>query len=213
MAKPKATQYKKSIVIGLLLGDGYLYPGGRLQVEQSIKNEEYLNWLYIQLQDLASGPISSVTRIHPKTKKCSYSRRFYTKSLFQDLESIFYMSTTGTGRIKRKKIVPKNLKQFLDPIVLAIWFMDDGGKSQSTPEGAYINATSFSQQERVEIQEAFLRVLNLKINIQKAGGNNQYNSYIPANSYDTFFQIVYPLMKFVPSMLYKLSTILQSLNI
>ena len=85
--------------------------------------------------------------------------------------------------------------------------MDDGGKSQSTPKGAYINATSFSHQERLEIQRALFNVFKLKINIQKAGGNNQYNFYIPADSYFLFYKIVYPLMRFVPSMTYKLSLI------
>ena len=64
------------------------------------------------------------------------------------------------------KIVPKNYEQLLNPILLAVWFMDDGGKSQSTPKAAYINATSFSPEERVQIKKAFLNVFELEINIQ-----------------------------------------------
>ena len=79
---------------------------------------------------------------------------FLYKKIFQDLESLFY---TQVGA-KRKKILPKNIEQLLDPVVLAIWFMDDGGKSQSTVKGAYINATSFSDKERLEIEKAFLHV-------------------------------------------------------
>ena len=195
------TDHQKSIVIGLLLGDGYLYKNGRLQVEQSKEHEEYVIWLHSQLANLTSGEISPVTRVHPKTKRESFSCRFYSKTLFQDLESIFYTTVGG----KRKKVVPKNLEQLLNPTVLAIWFMDDGGKSQSTPKAAYINATSFSHEERLQIQKAFLQVFELNISIHKAGGNNQYNFYIPANSYWPFHKIVYPLMMLVPSMTYKLS--------
>ena len=197
------TGYQRSIVIGLLLGDGYLYKDGRLQVEQSTAHEEYVVWLYNQLLSLVSGPIGYAQRTHPKTNKKSYSCRFYTKNIFHDLESIFYIPV-GT---KRKKILPRNIEQLLDPVVLAIWFMDDGGKSQSTVKGAYINATSFSDEERLEIQKAFLHGFQLKINIHKAGGNNQYNFYIPADSYFSFYKIVFPTMKYVPSMQYKLSII------
>ena len=35
MDKVVPTDYQKSIVIGLLLGDGYLYKDGKLQVEQA----------------------------------------------------------------------------------------------------------------------------------------------------------------------------------
>lgn len=83
--------------------------------------------------------------------------------------------------------------------------MDDGGKSQSTVKAAYINATCFSYIERLQIQNAFLRVFKLKINIHKAGKNNQYNFYIPAKSYDKFYTIVCPIILRVPSMIYKLS--------
>ena len=108
---------------------------------------------------------------------------------------------------KRRKVVPKNIEQLFNPIVLAIWFMDDGGKAQSTPKAAYINATSFSHEERLQIQKAFSHVFQLKINIHKAGGQNQYNFYIPADSYWPFYKIVYPLMMLVPSMTYKLSSL------
>lgn len=99
----------------------------------------------------------------------------------------------------------ENLEQLLDPIVLAIWFMDDGGKAQNTPKGAYINATSFTYQERVQIQQSFQNVFNLQITIQKAGGNKQYNFYIPANSYTQFYTLVSPTVLLVPTMMYKLA--------
>jgi hypothetical protein len=195
------TKHQHSIVIGHILGDGYLYKDGRLQVEQARSHEQYVLWLFDQLYSLVSGPISSVKRTHPKTKKESFSCRFYTKKIFLDLEAIFYRNSFGT---KRKKIVPTNLETLLDPVVLAIWFLDDGGKAQNTPKAAYINATSFSEAERTQIQTAFLNVFNLKINIQKAGGNNQWNFYIPTNSYDRFYMLVYPTVSLIPSMMYKL---------
>jgi hypothetical protein len=69
--------------------------------------------------------------------------------------------------------------------------MDDGGKAQNTRRAAYINATSFTSSERILLQKAVQNVFGLKINIQKAGGNSQYNFYIPASSYEKFCEIVF----------------------
>ena len=100
MTDPEITKYRRSIAIGSLLGDGYLYKDGRLQVEQSKQQKLYLEWLHEQLP----GKISYVKRNHPKTGKISESYRFWTKKVFQDLESIFYREIRG----KRKKVVPSN---------------------------------------------------------------------------------------------------------
>lgn len=199
MTDPEITKYRRSIAIGSILGDGYLYKDGKLQVEQSKAHKLYLEWLHEQLLPLA-GKISYVKRNHPKTGKISESYRFWTKKVFQDLESIFYREIGG----KRKKVVPSNLEQLLNPTVVAVWFMDDGGKAQNTPRGAYINGTNFTSEERVQIQNAFQTVFGLKITIHKAGGNNQYNFYIPANSYTKFYELVSPTVLLVPTMMYKL---------
>lgn len=66
------TYYQKSIVIGLVFGDGYVYKHARLQVEQSIIHYEYVCWLYNELKNLTSGKISKVRFFHSKTKKIHF---------------------------------------------------------------------------------------------------------------------------------------------
>lgn len=153
-----------------------------------------------------SGKLSSnVERIHPKTGTPSFSRRFYTKKYFADLAALFYENKNEV----RKKIIPIQIQQLLDPVVLAVWFMDDGGKAQNTPKAAYINVTNFTSSERILLQKAVLNVFGFKINIQKAGGNNQYNFYIPASSYERFYEIVSPTILEIPEMRYKIGVSLQ----
>ena len=86
--------------------------------------------------------------------------------------------------------------------------MCDGTKYLSGNKGAYINATSFSEQEQSQIQQALKNVFGLNTPIHKAGlsqaGNQQYNFYVTADSYDKFYGIVYPIVSQVASMLYKL---------
>lgn len=200
MTNQKITSRQYSIIIGLLLGDGSLYKDGKLQVEQGVKNEQYLKWLYSELKSLSGRLSSNVERIHPKTGTPSFSRRFYTKKYFADLAALFYENKNEV----RKKIIPIQIQQLLDPVVLAVWFMDDGGKAQNTPKAAYINVTNFTSSERILLQKAVLNVFGFQINIQKAGGNNQYNFYIPASSYERFYEIVSPTILEIPEMRYKI---------
>ena len=205
MVNKQFTLRQQSIVTGLLLGDGYLYKNGRLQVEQSIKNEQYLKWLYSELSNLSGILRLKVERKHPKTGVSSFSCRFYTQKCFTNLESLFYSKPSRLSSLKkRRKIVPDQIEKLLNPIALAVWFMDDGGKAQNTVRAFYINATSFNNSERFLLQKALKSVFGLKINIQKAGGNNQYNFYIPAAEYEKFYQLVLPTVSLIPEMGYKL---------
>lgn len=200
------SERQNSIVFGHLLGDGYLYKDGRLQVEQSVAKKNYVFWLHQELKNLSGEVTLDVPRVHPVTLKPSHSCRFYTKKCFTELESIFYEKNSKTE--KRTKIVPseEELEKRLDPVSLAVWFMDDGGKAQNTPSGAYINVSGFVESDQIKLQEELQKKFALKTNIHKAGGNNQRNLYIPADSYKTFYEIVSPTVLLIPDMSYKLSS-------
>lgn len=104
MVNTEIKNRQHSIVTGLLLGDGYLYTNGRLQVEQSMKNEQYLKWIYSELSNLSGRLSLNVKRKHSKTGVSSFSGRFYTQKCFTNLESI-----KPTLRKKRRKIVPNQI--------------------------------------------------------------------------------------------------------
>ena len=60
--------------------------------------------------------------------------------MFQENESFFYTKIEN----RRKKIITMNFQDLLDPCVLAVWFMDDGGRAQNTISLFHINVTSFT---------------------------------------------------------------------
>jgi len=108
----------KNILIGHILGDGFLYPPtkreGKSQLESkySDKSLEYLIWLREGLSELNPGPIK------PHQNDQHLYRTKASKEL-GELRKLFYP--------KGKKIVPKEIKSLLtDPISLAVWYMDDG---------------------------------------------------------------------------------------
>jgi len=106
------TQLQKSIIIGCILGDGYLriFPGRKnalLEINHSLKAKEYVDWKYSALKNVAGSP--------PKIRKGNGNRlayRFYTKQLpeLTNLLKEFYRNG--------KKIVPDNL--ILNPIILSV---------------------------------------------------------------------------------------------
>ena len=59
------TPEARSVVVGSLLGDAYLYPNGTLQIEHSLGQESYVRWKYEKLVGIAGkGPVT-VQRYDP----------------------------------------------------------------------------------------------------------------------------------------------------
>ncbi len=139
------TQLQKSVIIGSILGDGYLriFPGRKnalLEINHSAKAKDYVDWKYSILKNVSGS--------EPKTRKCNGGRlayRFYTKQL-PELTAMLRMFYS-----ERKKIIPENL--ILNPVILAVWFMDDGSKCGSSD--FYLN----TQQYSLEDQKTLIRKL------------------------------------------------------
>ena len=153
------TQRERSIVIGSILGDGYLRKlKGRknafLEINHSIKAKDYVHWKYENLKRLCKS--------EPKERVSSYlggkekrALRFYT---IQHPELTEIMD--GFYR-QGKKVIPKNLK--LNPLILAVWFMDDGSRSRGN---FYLNTQQFSFKDQRYLLY-LLRELGLRARLNK----------------------------------------------
>ncbi len=124
------TEEQKSILIGCLLGDGTLRRKRNtlLEINHSDKQRDYVFWIYSKFRGLVSTP--------PKIRVSGLNRksyRFTTRSL--SFLNEFYESFYSKSH---QKTVPRDLR--LNPLSLAIWFMDDGSKSRNT---IYLNTQQF----------------------------------------------------------------------
>ena len=156
------TQTQRSIIIGSILGDGYLrvIKGRRdafLEINHSIKQKEYVDWKYDQLK--------SIVKSRPKSRKGVANRiayRFYTKQHpeLTELMHSFYRN--------RVKTIPDNLQ--LDPLILAVWFMDDGSKCR--PSDIYLNTQQFNNESQRKIIFS-LNELGLKASLNKDKSYNR----------------------------------------
>lgn len=125
------TKEQKSIIIGSLLGDGYLRIVPRrknafLEINHGISEKEYVDWKWQKLRNLVKSP--------PKVRKGKGKRiayRFFTRQ-FPEITK-FYQRFYRNG----KKIIPEIR---LTPLIIAVWFMDDGSKSYRT---YYLNTQRF----------------------------------------------------------------------
>ena len=123
------TGIQRSIIIGSLLGDGAMRckVNALLEINHALEQKFYVDWKCQQLANMVTTP--------PKTRKGNGTRiayRFTTRSL-PELTPFYKWFYSG-----ERKIVPNDL--VLDPLSLAVWFMDDGCKSH---RALYLNTQKF----------------------------------------------------------------------
>jgi hypothetical protein len=176
------TQRQEEIIVGTILGDGYLENRGtansRLQIRHAISQREYVDWIYGELAALVA---KSPRQIHEAYFFRTRSYKFLTY-----LRQKFYPQGV--------KIVPEDI--FLSPLSLAIWFMDDGYVDQNA---AYFCTHSFDSESLRRIQNLLLRY-DLATSLIK--DRNHYKTRITVASTKKFIQLVKPYI--IPSLLYKI---------
>ncbi len=186
------TPEAQSVITGALLGDAYLYKNGTLQVEHCLEQAEYVLWKYEKLKSIAGKIPKIIERYDSRTDKIYRSTRFYTKAVLKDFRSSFYQ--------ERKKVIPANLYDLLDPLALAVWFMDDGSRGARTPKGVVFNTSCFSDEEQIFLKSVLDEKFGLKISVHKVGKGFQL--YVKAESFDCFAKLISPYL--ITQMRYKL---------
>lgn len=186
--------WQKEILIGTILGDGCLIPNVygknyRLKVEQGDAQKEYAWWKYEAFKEWVLTP--------PKFQERTNSWRFYTISHpeFSEFREIFYRNG--------KRILPKQIEKILkNPLSLAVWFMDDGGKmiDKAREYGYLLNIQQFSEKEVNLIQEVLRK--NFGLFTTKQWNNSGYRLYFGKKSRKKFDSLIRKYVE--PCLKYKL---------
>jgi hypothetical protein len=121
-----------------------------LQITHSLKQKDYVDWKYQKLKSLVSTP---PTRYQGNGRRVGY--RFCTKSLSEitSFYEKFYL--------RKVKHIPDDL--VLNPLTLAIWYMDDGSKSYKS---CYFNTQAFGSKSQNNLVKALKR-LNIEARLNK----------------------------------------------
>jgi hypothetical protein len=115
------TAVEREFVIGCLLGDGTLSKSGkeyRLRIEHQAAHKEYVDWKYSQIQRFCVTPPRFVAK-HNSYRFGTIGHPELTK-----LRTAFYNQS-----VKR---LQEKLSECITPLMLAILFLDDGGKVNNT---------------------------------------------------------------------------------
>ena len=189
-----------SIIYGSLLGDAHaekrlLGIGTRISFYQEDTHLKYIyylhNWLSLAGYCNIKTPISR-QRLGSKGKVRKIARfHTWTYTSFNYIREEWY--------INNRKCVPHNISDYLTPLALAIWIMDDGSK---VSKGLKLCTNSFTYEECTLLVNVLYKNFNLKASVQKAGVENQYIIYIWKESILDLYHIVHPYI--IPEMKYKI---------
>lgn len=182
----------RSVIVGSLLGDGCIHKHNSLQIEQGIRQAEYVQWKYRMLRPVIGRPPRIISRLDIRNGKTYQSLRFYTRCVFGDFRKMFYDGN--------KKIIPANLGDVLDELALSVWFMDDGGRGAHTLHGVVFNTSCYSKNEQFFLKQVLFKNFRIEVNVHRVGSG--YQLYVTSGSYRRFHKCVFPHM--IPMMRYKL---------
>lgn len=180
------TEEQKQVVIGSVLGDGYI-SGRVLCLCHSIKQEAYLDYKMSFFEGCCSKKY-----FRDMGKYESVRSRTNAFGDIKDIESMFY--------INKKKVVPKSIKDMLSPLSVAIWYLDDG--SRKGKEYGNIATCSFSLEETDILSKALNDLIGISTYSTLSGKYPMLIIPYKNNSFKLFREYI---KDYVPeSMTYKL---------
>ena len=185
-----------SLIVGSILGNSYLEKsssrlGTRVVFELCSNNVEYLMWFHKFLAEkgYCNTKKPRLTKIIVKNNKVLYACRIktYTFASFNWLYEMFYKDNSKT--------IPYNLRDYLTPLSLATWYLNDNLK------GSVQSYFKINKKDLVYLCEILKNKYNIATNIQSEGITK---NTICINSAITFYNIVKP--EILPSLYYKLNS-------
>jgi recombination protein RecA len=179
----KLLPLEKEVIVGCLIGDGSLEKSGehyRLRIGHTIRHRDYVRWKYNLLQRIC------ITE--PRYVPATRSLRIGTIG-HPELSEIRYK-----WYLNGVKTIPLDFK--LTPLMIAIWFMDDGCKQGKSVD---FSVHCFSE-ESIEILRENLVEFGIETTVIFDGKDSRI--YVRRRSYDCFENLVKPYIQ--KCMAYKL---------
>lgn len=173
------------ILVGCLLGDAYLTKLGKIQIEQSAKQKEYIDWKYQELASISYSEPREVIRFEKTDKRVTKSLRFWTRQYFRVWRDKFYLGN--------RKIFPVDLMDWITPLAIALWYMDDGCYQKFD---CTLSTESFDLSSR---EKLIKKLQSYRVeSIPRGKGKLRIRS----SSLNKFFELIKPHIH--PSMMYKI---------
>lgn len=197
------TELQKDLIFGSLLGDGNLQTNNgqtwRYRALHKAAHHQYIFTKYIILKSYCKTGLIYSTISDKRTEKLYY--RYYFNTLFSDefkfFGQLFYRQKENNSW---EKVIPKNVQHFLNPRILAYWYMDDGAlKWKGRSNAVKLCTDSYSELEVFLLQKALQDKFCLKVSVNRQ--NSHFRLCILESSYPDLRSLILPYLE--PSMYYK----------
>ena len=200
----KLNQEQKSLLIAMLLGDGTISSNYVFKLSHSEEQREFLDWKI----NLATKLGFKLNGIKEYISKCGYNTG----------KNVLYSQFSINPTIKAlrrtvytpKKTITRNLLNWLNPLGIAIWYMDDGcinvntSKQRSSIQHTIKIATCVDENTVNIIINYFKEVWDIKFRPFKEGTN----TYSIASSCEedcyNFIKLIKQYILEVPTLKYKI---------
>jgi DNA-binding CsgD family transcriptional regulator len=184
------TNEEFQVILGSLLGDGNIDNYGRLRLKHSSKQCKYVKLKAEYLSNYTSSFKEKLSQLDKRTNKVYTFTKWDSRVLknFKDLRKNWYP-------LEEKEIFINDFEK-IDGLGLAIWYMDDGFKSNA---GIKIATDSFKKSSLLKIISILYDKFELDFKI-----DSRNRIYLLKKDFNAFCKIVKPYM--CESLMYKLNT-------
>lgn len=194
------TDRQRAIIVGLLLGDGHLETQNngrtyRLKVEHGQSQTDYVRWLFQELREWIPAKEPYVKIRSDGTRNVGFntyshgSLRFYGQQFYEN----------------KQKRMPKLISKMIEPISIAVWFMDDGSRKSMRHLNYIIHTLGYSRQDLEIAKKAFQIRFGIEVALHKQK-EKYWRLYIPSTSAKQFESLIGEYVHPITSMKHKLVT-------
>lgn len=200
----RLSKEQKSLLIALLIGDGTISSNYVFKLSHSTLQREYLEW---KVGLLNKYGIKN-NGVKEYISKCGYNTG--KSVLYSQMSLIPTIKALRRSIYTPKKTITRKLLEWLNPLGLAIWYMDDGcinvntSKQRSSIQHTIKIATCVDDDTIKTIINYFDEVWGIHFRPFKEGNNTYSVASSSELDCERFIKIVKPYIEQVPSFLYKI---------
>lgn len=200
----RLSKEQKSLLIALLIGDGTISNNYVFKLSHSTLQREYLEW---KVGLLNKYGIKN-NGVKEYISKCGYNTG--KSVLYSQMSLIPTIKALRRSVYTPKKTITRKLLEWLNPLGLAIWYMDDGcinvntSKQRSSIQHTIKIATCVDDSTIKTIINYFDEVWGIHFRPFKEGRNTYSIASSSELDCEKFIKIVKPYIEQVPSFLYKI---------
>ena len=200
----KLSKEQKSLLIGLLLGDGTISSNYVFKLSHSEAQREFLEWKI----DLLNKFGFKNNGVKEYISTCGYNKG--NKVLYSQMSLNPTIKALRRTVYTPKKHITRRLLNWLTPIGLAIWYMDDGcinvntSKQRSSIQHTIKIATCVDLYTAQVVIDYFKEVWDVQFRPFKEGKGTYSIASSTESDCAAFIQIIRPYIEQVPSLLYKI---------